>query len=152
MHFYRDVHVGATYVSHVTGSTIGAIAAGDHATATGTVHVGAAGSVTQAQHDENIKKAKKALVDDEGLLDELVHEALTQFLTLARKIQVEQQSLAETRAMVTATLNGVWAAQTAKGMRPQLLPETLEVVKVLVGNPVMGEIVNRLTGTRRIDE
>lgn len=139
--------MGSKFTTNITGSTVGAVAVGDHATATGTVHVGAAGSVTQAQHEEHVKRAKKALVDDEGKLDELVHEALTQFLTLARKVQVEQHSLAETRARMKSTLDEVWAAQVAKGMKPQALPRTLEVVKVLVENPMMNDIVKRLTGT-----
>jgi len=121
------------------------VAVGDHATATGTVHVHH-GQVTQAQHEEHIRKAKKALVDDEGKLDELVHEAFTQFLTLARKIQVEQQSLADIQEKMKATLDEVWAAQTAKGMTPQVLPKTLEVVKALMENPVMGEVVKGLVG------
>jgi len=135
-----------TFTTNITGSTIGAVAVGDHATVTGTVHVGATRSVTQTRHEEHIKKAKKALIEDEDRLDKLLYEVLWQFLILARKIQVEQQSLAETQAKMKATLDEVWAAQVAKGMRPEVLPKTLEVVKALMENPVMGEVVKGLAG------
>jgi len=145
-HHHGDVHMGSTFTTTITGSTVGAVAVGDHATATGTVHVHH-GQVTQAQHEEHVRKAKKALIDDEGKLDELVHEALGQFLNLARKIQVEQQCLTETQARMKATLDEVWAAQIPTGMKPEVLPTTLEVVKALVENPVMGEVTKKLTGT-----
>jgi len=144
-HHHGDVHMGSTFATTITGSTVGAVAVGDHATASGTVHVHH-GQVTQAQHEEHVRKAKKALIDDEGKLDELVHEALGQFLTLARKIQVEQQSLAETQVRMKATLDEVWKAQIAKGMQPEVLPKTLEVVKALMENPVMGEVTKKLVG------
>jgi hypothetical protein len=102
--------------------------------------------LTQTQHEERIKQAKKGLVEDEDKLDDLVHDALSQFLTLARKIQVEQQSLADTQAKMKAIFDEVWAAQVAKGMKPQPMPKTLEVIKALMENPAMGEVTKKLVG------
>jgi len=45
-----------------------------------------------------------------------------------------------------ATLDEVWAAQVAKGMKAEVLPKTLEVVKALTENPVMGEVAKKLVG------
>jgi hypothetical protein len=148
-HHHGDMIMGSKFTTNITGSTVGAFAQGDHAVATGTVTIGAAGSVTQEQHKAAVAKAQSALVRDQDALeriDERLHEAFTQFLTLARKIQVEQQSLAETQAKMKATLDEVWAAQVAKGMKPQALPKTLEVVKALMENPVMGEVTKKLMG------
>lgn len=148
-HHHGDVHMASTFTTNITGSTVGAFAQGDNATATGTLHVGASGSVTQEQHKAALANAQTALIRDQDALeriDDRLYEAFTQFLTLARKIQVEQQDLAETQAKMKETLDEVWAAQAAKGMKPQLLPKSLEVVKVLVGNPVMGEVTKKLLG------
>jgi hypothetical protein len=141
----RDVIVGSNFTTNVTGSTIGAVAVGDHATTSGTVNVHH-GPLTQAQHEERIKRAKKALVEDEDKLDELVHEALSQFLTLARKIRVEQQSLVDTQARMKATLDEVWSARVARGMKQQTLPNTLQIVKTLMENPTMVKVTQKLTG------
>jgi hypothetical protein len=144
LHHHGVIIMGSSFNTSITGSTVGAIAVGDNSTASGTVthH----GPMTQAQHEEYIKKAKKGLVEDEDQLDPLVHDALAQFLTLARKIQVEQQGLAETQAKMKAALDEVWAGQVAKGMKAQVLPKTLEVVKALMENPVMGEVTKKLVG------
>jgi hypothetical protein len=129
-----------------TNSTIGAQAVGDHATATGSVTIGAQGAPTQAQHLENIKSAKKALVDDEEQLGPLLHEALGQFLRMAREIQVDQKSLAETQAKMKETLDDVWAQEAAKGLRSQVLPQGMKIVGELAKSPVMGVVVKALLG------
>lgn len=145
-HHHGDVIMGgAKYTSNITGSTVGAVAVGKNATAHGTVNVHH-GSPTQAQHVDNIKAAQKALVDDEDRLDDLVREALSQFLRLARDIQVEQRSLHEVQAKMKATLDDVWAQQVAKGLRPQILPKGLEVVGALAKSEAMGEVVKKLVG------
>lgn len=141
--------MGSTFTTNITGSTIGAVAQGDGAAATGHVVVGAAASPTQEQHKTAISKAQTALVHDQDALeriDERLYEALGQFLTLARKIQVEQQSLAEVQAQMKSTLDEVWAQQEAKGMKPTLLPKGLEVVKALAKSPITAEIAKKLLG------
>ena len=105
--------------------------------------------MTQYQNKAAVSNAQAALVRDQDALeriDDRLYEALGQFLTLARKIQVEQQDLAQTQTKMKETLDEVWAAQVAKGMKPQLLPKSLEVVQALVGNPVMGEVTKKLLG------
>jgi hypothetical protein len=148
-HHHGDVHMGSKFTTNITGSTVGAFAQGNHAVATGTVTVGAAGSVTQEQHKAAMANAQTALVRDQDALeriDDRLYEALGQFLALARKIQVEQQGLAEVQEKMKTTLDEIWAQQAAKGMKPQMLPKTLEVVKALMDNPVMGEVTKKLLG------
>ncbi len=106
--------MGDKYSVTNTNSTIGAQAVGDNAHAVGTVNTGEARVPSQAQLDQHLKDAKKALVDDEDRLDDLVREALTQFLTMARKIQVDQQDLAQLQAKMKETLDEVWAQQAVK--------------------------------------
>lgn len=144
VHHHGDVIMsGDKFSTNISGSTIGAIAVGKNATADGTVNIDHS-RLTQVAHVAQVKAAQKALVEDEESLDDLVREALTQFLTMARKIQVEQMSLAEAQAQMKATLDEVWAAQVAKGMKPQLLPKGLEVVGALAKNQVMNEVVQKL--------
>lgn len=71
-------------------------------------------------------------------------EALNQFLRLARDIQVEQKGLADVQAMMKTTLDEVWAEQTAKGMRPQVLSKTLGVAGAIASNPIMVEVAKKL--------
>ena len=130
-----------------TNSTIGAQAVGDHATATGHVAIGAAGPVTQEQHKAAITQAQNALNADQDALeriDERLYEALGQFLTMARKIQVDQQSLVDVQAKMKNTLDEVWAQQAAKGLRPQALPEGLKVLEALAKSPITAEIAKHL--------
>ncbi|WP_437545665.1 hypothetical protein WME97_40120 [Sorangium sp. So ce367] len=140
-----EIHMGNKYTITNTNSTVGAQGVGDNITVTGSLTIGApGGTVSQTQFDEHIKAAKKALVDDEDRLDDLVREALTQFLTLARKIQVEQQSLAEVQAKMKETLDEVWAQQASKGLRPQTLPEGLKVIETLAKSPITAEVAKKL--------
>jgi hypothetical protein len=146
VHHQGDIIMGAKYSSHITGSTVGSVAVGDHATAVGTVSINS-GPLTQDQHRTAIKKAQKALLDDEEQLDQLVYEALGQFLRLAREIQVEQKNLAEVQMKMKETLDEVWAENAVKGMKPEILPKTLEVAKVLIESPAMAEVAKVLLGT-----
>lgn len=149
VYHHGDVIMGDKYKTTITGSTVGAFAQGDHAVATGHVTIGASGSLTQEQHKTAISAAQTALVHDQDALeriDDRLYEALGQFLTLARKIQVEQQSLAEVQAQMKATLDEVWAQQEAKGMKPKLLPKGLEVVEALAKSPITAEIAKKLLG------
>lgn len=137
----RDLVVSPIFTTNILGSSVGAVVSGDSASAVGTVgHC----ALTHSQHEEYIKKAKKALVEDEDQLDELVRDAISKFLTLSRKIPVGQHGLAETQARMREILDEVWAAQAAKGMAPRPLPTTLEVMKVLMENPAMGEVTKKL--------
>ncbi|WP_441292047.1 hypothetical protein ACSRUE_17930 [Sorangium sp. KYC3313] len=139
--------MGSKFTTNISGSTIGAFSQGDHAVVTGHVTGGAAIPFTQQQHKAAIKDAQAALVHDQDALeriDERLYEALNQFLTMARKIQVEQQSLADVQAKMKETLDDVWAQQAAKGLRPQVLPKTLEVAESLLKHPAMAEVVKHL--------
>jgi hypothetical protein len=148
-HHHGVTHMGSTFTTNITASTVGAFAQGDGAVATGHVTIGAPGPLTQEQHKTAISAAQTALVHDQDALeriDDRLYEALGQFLTLARKIQVEQQSLVEVQAQMKATLDEVWAQQEAKGMKPKLLPKGLEVVEVLAKSPITAEIAKKLLG------
>ncbi|WP_437933818.1 hypothetical protein [Sorangium sp. So ce341] len=147
LHHYGDFIMGSKYTSNITGSNVGAVAVGDHAQATGTVNFGATATLTQEQHRAAIKEAQKALIDDEDKLEPLVYEALGQFLRLARDIQVEQKNLVEVQAKMKETLDEVWAQKAAEGLRPQALPNTLEVVGAIAKHPVAGEVLKKLLGT-----
>jgi hypothetical protein len=140
-----DIHAGSTFTTNVTTSTIGAIATGDHAVATG--HIAPTSLMTQEHHKAAITQAQNALNADQDALeriDERLYEALGQFLRMARQIQVEQQSLAQVQAKMKETLDEMWAQQAANGARPQALPEGLKVVGELAKSPVMGEVVKAL--------
>jgi hypothetical protein len=65
---------------------------------------------------------------------------------MARKIQVDQQSMAQVQAKMKETLDEVWAQQAAKGLRPQALPEGLKVIEVLAKSPITAEIAKKLLG------
>ena len=83
--------MGSTFTTNITGSTVGAFAQGDHATASGTVNLHQ-GPLTQAQHLEHIARtAKKALADDEDRLEAMFYEALEKFLKQARVVQVAEK-------------------------------------------------------------
>ena len=148
-HHHGDTHMGSTFTTNITGSTVGAFAQGHGAVATGHVTIGATESLTQEQHKTAISAAQTALVHDQDALEQIddrLYEALGQFLTLARKIQVEQQSLVEVQRLMKATLDDVWAQQEAKGMKPKLLPKTLEVAESLLKSPAMAEVAKKLLG------
>lgn len=147
-HHHGDTHMGSNTIN-ITGGTIGAIASGDHATATGYVTVGASGPITQEQHKAAITQAQNALNADQDTLERIdgrLYEALGQFLRLARQIQVEQQSIAEVQARMKATLDDVWAQQIARGMRPQALPAGLQVVEALAKSAATAQVATRLLG------
>jgi hypothetical protein len=146
-HHIGDIVMGAKYTSNVTDSNVGAVAVGDHAHAKGTTML--TGALTQDHHVEQIKSAQQALVNDQEVLDRIdshLYEALGQFLRLAREFQVEQKSMADVQAKMKETLDNVWCNQAAKGLRPQVLPRTLEVAEALVKNPAMAEVAKKLLG------
>ncbi len=134
------------YKTDISNSTLGAVAIGPGATATGTATTPLEG-ITQDQHCKAVTEAQGALVRDQDALDRLdarLFEALNQFLRLARSIQVEQKSLGDLQGKMKETLDEVWAQQVAKGMTPRLLPKTLEVARAITENPVMTEIAKKL--------
>lgn len=133
-----EVHVGSKFITNITGATIGAIATGDHAVATGhvTIHHG---PLTQAQHLENIKAAKKALADDEERLVAADYEALEKFLKQAREVQVESRELGEVQAELEAILDRAWAEYSGKA-----LPQGLKVTQALAQNPAMVGVMKKL--------
>ena len=139
-HHHGDVHMGSTFTTTITGSTVGAIATGDGAVATGTVTVHQ-GALTQAQHLEHIKAAKKALADDEEHLEARIYEALEQFLKSARDVKVESRAIGQVQAEMEEILDRVWAQQSAKA-----LPKGLKVVEALAKSPAMIEVTKKLVG------
>jgi hypothetical protein len=145
VHHHGDVLVsGSKFNTTITNSNIKNFGQGDNVVVGDNASVGTVGNLTQAQHEEHIKAARKALIEDEDKLDDLVREALSQFLTLARKIQVEQQTQAQLQAKMKETLDEVWAEQITKGMKPKALPKTLEVVGAIAKHPATGEVVKKL--------
>ena len=144
------VHLGTTIMNHknvtntITNSNVGAFA-NEGATATGSVTVQSQG-FNQMQHNELMKQAKHAMVDDEEKLDAATREALWQFLKIARETQVAVADLASTQAKMKETVDELWAKEAANGMKPQALSQALEVVKVLVSNPVTAVAVKALIG------
>jgi hypothetical protein len=145
-HHIGDI-VTHKYTSNITGSNVGAVGIGDQTRVEGSVNVGA--PVTQTEHVKRIKTAQHALLEDQETLKEMdarLYEALDQFLRMAREIQVEQKTMAELQTKMKETLDDVWAAQATKGLRPQMLPKTLEVVKALGENPVTAEVAKKLIG------
>jgi len=147
IHNYGEAQVGDNYTT-IKSSNVGAVAAGRGATATGSVTV-AAQPPTQEQHRGAIAEAQGALVRDQDALDALdsrIFEALSQFLRLARDIQVEHQQLVDIQAKMKETLDEVWAEQVAKGMKAQLVPRTLEVAEKIATNPVLLEVARSVIG------
>lgn len=140
LHHYGHVHMGSTFTTNITSSTVGAIATGDHAIAAGhvTVHHEA---LTQAQHHEHIKTAKKALADDEEQLAPAVYDALEKFLKQAREVQVESRSLDEVRAEMDGILDRVWADRHGNA-----LPPGLKVTEALTKSPAMVGAAKKLLG------
>jgi hypothetical protein len=147
MFLHEEVHMGDKITTNVSGSTVGAVAAGKGARAIGTVTTSSA--PTQAEHRKSIGETQAAVVRDQEALDALdsrIFDALNQFLRLARDIQVEQKSLRETQVKMKETLDEVWAQEVAKGMKPQVLPKTLEVMGAIAANPIMVEVAKKLIG------
>jgi hypothetical protein len=146
---HGEIHVGSKFITNITGSVVGAVAQGDHTSATGAVHLGGAEAITQEQHKAAIKDAQTALIHDQDSLeriDDRLYEALSQFLLMARKIEIEQKSLGEIQARMKETLDEVWSQQAGKGLRPQALPEGLKIVEALAKSPITAEIAKRLLG------
>lgn len=140
-HHHGEVHMGSKFVTNISGSTVGAFAQGDHAVATGHVTIGAAGAPTQAQHQEHIKAAKKALADDEERLEAKVYEALEKFLKQAREVKVEARPVAEVQDEIQGILDRIWAEQTTK-----TLPKGLNVTNAMAKSPVMSQATKKLIG------
>ncbi|WP_437968160.1 hypothetical protein WMF04_02175 [Sorangium sp. So ce260] len=139
--------MGSNFTTSITSSHIGAFGQGDSVTVSGNLTVGTAGSFSQEQYKAVIKEAQTALVHDQDALeriDERLYEVLNQFLTMARKIQVEQQGLADVQAKMKETLDEIWAQQAAKGLRTQALPEGLKVVEALAKSPITAEVAKHL--------
>ncbi|WP_437512845.1 hypothetical protein [Sorangium sp. So ce1099] len=141
--------MGSKYSTHISNSNIGAFGQGDNVNVSGSLTLGGPILLTQEQHKAAIKRAQNALNEDQDALariDDRLHEALGQFLRLAREIQVEQRSLAEVQSSMKATLEEVWAQQAARGMAPRALPRTLEVVGAIAQHPAAAEVVKKLLG------
>jgi hypothetical protein len=144
---YGELHVGPKYTSTVTANNVGSVATGDHATSIGNVNSNDAVPITQEQHKASISQGQVALVRDQDALeriDDRLYEALGQFLTSARKTQIDLQSMAEVQAKMKETLDEIWAQQEAKGMKPHLLPKTLEVAEWILKSPAMAEVAKKL--------
>jgi anti-anti-sigma regulatory factor len=140
---------GSKFDTNITGSNVGAFGQGDGATVTGTLNMASADTLTQEHHKAAITEAQTALIHDQDALeriDDRLYEALGQFLTMARKIQVDQQSIAEVQAKMRETLDEVWAQQVAKGMKAQALPKGLKVIGALAASPVTVEVAKKLLG------
>jgi hypothetical protein len=147
-HHRGDSNMGDKYISRIDGSTVGAVAIGANAHATGSV-TQSVSALTQEGHRAALKEAQAALVHDQDALDKIddrLYEALGQFLRMARDIQVEQQALAEVQARMKDTLDDVWAQHAAKGLRAQTVPRTLEVAEALAKSPAMAEVLKNLLG------
>jgi hypothetical protein len=148
IHSHGELHMGDKFTTNITGSTIGSAAIGAGAVATGTVTV-TREQPNQLEHKRMVAESQAALVRDQDALDALdgrMFEALNQFLRIARDIQVEHKSLAEVQSQMKVTLDEIWAEQVTKGMRPQLLPKTLEIAKSIGSNPLMLEVGKKLLG------
>ncbi|WP_394845374.1 hypothetical protein LZC95_51130 [Pendulispora brunnea] len=132
---------------NISDSVVGAAAVGDIVAVTGSV----AGKsppwrANQERHCIAIRETEKALSNDGAELDPRLFEGLRQFLHLAKSIRVEQKTLTEVQRQMKETLDEVWAAQAAKGLRPGVLPKTLEVAQALAKNPVMIDVVKKIIG------
>ena len=145
---YKIVN-SSKYKNTVKGSSNVGISQGSHSKTTVNNTLGAMAPLRQGQHNAAIDEAQIALIRDRDALEQIdnrLYEALNQFLNVARKIQVEQQSLADVQAKMKDTLDEVWAEHVAKGLRPRVLPKTLEVAEAMIKNPTMAEVVKRLLG------
>lgn len=125
------------------GANVGALATGG-STATGSAHVGASAHPSQEQYVETVKKAKKALVDDEEKLQPIELEVLQQFLRIAQQQNVAVTSLAEGQKKILELAEETWAKNAAKEMKPPSLSDALEVIKTLASNPLMQQAVKFL--------
>ncbi|WP_441292043.1 hypothetical protein ACSRUE_17910 [Sorangium sp. KYC3313] len=147
-HYYQGDFImgGSKFITSISDSNIGAFGQGDNVYVSGSLTANVASELTQGQHRAAIKEAQKALIDDEDKLEPLVYEALGQFLRLARDIQVEQKSLAEVQVKMKEALDEVWAQKAAEGLRPQVLPKTLDVVGAIAKHPATATVISRLLG------
>ena len=142
LHPYGETQVGDKYMTTITGSNVSTLAHTPREPPRLTTQV-----PTQEQLRKTIADTQGALVRDQDALDKLdtrMYEALNQFLRLARDIQVEQQTLGRIQAGMKNTLGEVWVEQAANGMKPELLPETLEVARAITANPIMVEVAKKL--------
>ncbi len=115
---------------------------GDRATATGSITTTAT-TVSQADYQRRIERARKALIDDEPCLEELsagLSVALGQLLRVARKIPVDQLAVGDAQAKLKEALDDMWAEQIAPELRGRPLPESLEVARVLRQSPLTATI------------
>ena len=138
IHHHGNINVGTQVTSTITNSTIGAVAIGARSQAQGGTYVS---TPTQDQHRASIKRAPKALIDDEDHLDPIVYEALELFLRAARDVRVEGRVLAEVQAELMQALDEIWEA---KRVGPQALPAGLKVVEVLAKCAVTAEVAKKL--------
>ncbi len=144
---HGDIVYGAKTTSTITDSTVGAVAVGAQASATQSISQEP--TVSREQLRSAISEAQRALVSDQDSLDQIderIYEALNQFLRIARSIEVEQKSLADVQRKMQETLDEVWAAQVAQGMKPAVLPEALQVIQTFLKNPLTLELGKHLVG------
>jgi len=138
------IEMGDRVDNDFSRANIGAVTQGQGAVGHGTVN----GQVPpQEQHQKAVTEAQKALLAEQDAVAELgrgVYEALGQFLTLARKIQVDQQDLRTVQGKMKDTLDEVWAQHAAKELRAPILPKTLEVAGAIVKNPVFQDVAKKL--------
>lgn len=145
----RTILMTTQNISTITNSSIGAIAIGSGAQASGTVNLGPP-QPTQEQYRAALKEAQSALVNDQDTLDQIdtrLYEAFGQFLRLIREIQVEQKNLADIQLQIKATLDEVWARTGAPELRGQMLPKPLGIAKAFAENPMLLEVAKMLFGS-----
>ena len=137
------INTGDIYRTQIDNSTVGALAVGAQAHATGTVNLHQ-GPLTQAQHLEHIKAAKKALVDDEDRLEARVYQALEQFFKSARDVRVESREIAEVQTEMVGILNRVWAEQLGKPVQRNTVSSGLAIKLALEKSLAMVEVTKIL--------
>jgi G3E family GTPase len=128
----------------ISRSTIAANAAGEHSSASHTVTHQAS---VQDEYKKQIAEAQTALISDQDSLDELdaeVHDALGQFLRIARQIEITHSSLAEAQERVKALLDAVWIEKTGDKLARGSLPANLSVVKAMLSSPVLAAAIKLL--------
>lgn len=127
-----EIHVGNKYEQNITNSSVGAAAVGDHSRASHTQ-----GVWSQDEWRKSIEAAQRALVSEQGKLDELaegLYEGLSQLLRVARKINIEQTEQAQVLAQIEDAIDDLWADGSIKklGAGGDAL-RSLETLKALTG-------------------
>lgn len=150
-HHPGETHMGARYTVTTTNSTIGAQAIGKNAHAVGSVTLGGPlDTITREQHLVLVQQIQVALITSQRQLDAIddrLFDALNQFLRLARSVEVERKRMSEIQDKMMDILDEVTAKHFAEGLRPNLVPKTLEVAKSLLKTPAMAEVARKLLET-----